>query len=265
MSNKFKLGNPIKVADAVLLSNDNIKASKEKCYEYIISAWVKNETEKIKEQIPSYHFSDVKIIWIKKLKHTCLIVNYSKVRARKDEHNRERGLQRLEKQIKAGKITKSNINNKGYNKYLNLKGDVIIEIDYDKSNSDKSWYGIKGYFSNTKIEDKQVVENYKYLWNIEKAFRMSKTDILIRPIYHRLRGWIESHICIPFSSYFIYKELERVLYESKSSLSLKKVSALTHNMYQITYTLPDSKQTKTRLLNMDHEKAELYSLINENF
>ena len=265
MSKKFKLGKPVVVADSGLLSNDNIKALKEKGYEYIIGARVKNESEKIKEQILSHNFSDGKIIRIKKSINTRLIVNYSTVRARKDEHNRERGLQRLEKQIKAGKLTKSNINNKGYNKYLKLKGDVIIEIDYDKFNSDKSWDGIKGYVTNTKLKDKQVVENYKYLWHIEKAFRMSKTDLRIRPIYHRLRERIESHICISFTAYCIYKELERVLYESKSSLSLKKASELTHNMYQITYTLPDSKHTKTRLLNMDHEQAELYKLINENF
>ena len=52
----------------------------------------------------------------------------------KDEHNRIRGLQRLEKRVKAGKLTKSNINNKGYNKYLRLQGDVTIEIDYEKFN-----------------------------------------------------------------------------------------------------------------------------------
>ena len=115
------------------------------------------------------------------------------------------------------------------------------------------------------IENKQVVENYKNLWHIEKAFRMSKTDLRIRPIYHRLRERIEAHICIAFTAYCIYKELERVLYEAKSSLSLKKASELTHNMYQITYTLPDSKHTKTKLLNMDHEQTELYELINENF
>ena len=57
-----------------------------------------------------------------------LIVSYANNRAAKDEHNRKRGLQRLEKQIKKGKFTKSNINNKGYNKYLKMKGDVMIEI-----------------------------------------------------------------------------------------------------------------------------------------
>jgi transposase len=59
--------------------------------------------------------------------------------------------------------------------------------------NDKSWDGLKGYVTNTKL-DNEVMENYKNLWHIEKAFRMSKTDLRIRPIYHRLRNRIEAHI-----------------------------------------------------------------------
>ena len=91
MSKKFKLGNPIVVADSGLLSKDNIKALKKKGYEYIIGARVKNESNKIKEQILSHNFSDGEIIQIKKSKNIRLIVNYSIARAKKDEHNRERG------------------------------------------------------------------------------------------------------------------------------------------------------------------------------
>ena len=162
-------------------------------------------------------------------------------------------------------MTKSSINNKGYNKYLRLNGDVVIEIDYDKYNHDQVWDGLKGYVTNTKLTDNEVMENYKNLWHIEKAFRMSKTDLRIRPIYHRLRNRIEAHICISFTAYCIYKELERVLYEEKSFLSLKKAAEITHNMYQVTYTLPESKQTKSRLLNMDREQAELYRIAWKNF
>ena len=94
---------------------------------------------------------------------------------------------------------------------------------------------------------------------------MSKTDLRIRPIYHRLRHRIEAHICIAFTAYCIYKELERVLKLEASRLSLKKAAEVTHNMYQITYTLPESKHTKSRLLQMDEEQSELYEIINKHF
>jgi transposase len=265
ISKKFNLNKPIIIADARLLSNDNIKALESNGYEYILGTRIKNETEGLKSQILSTIFADGTTKSYSKSKTTRLIVSYSDSRAVKDAYNRKRGLTRLENKVKRGRLTKANINNKGYNKYLKLTGNLVIEIDYAKYNNDKVWDGLKGYVTNTKLSDNEVIENYKNLWQIEKAFRMSKTDLRIRPIYHRLRNRIEAHICISFTAYCIYKELERVLYAEKSSLSLKKAAELTHNMYQITYTLPVSKHTKSRLLNMDEEQAELYQIIKKNF
>jgi transposase len=265
ISKKFGLTKPIVVADAGLLSNDNITALEANNYQYILGARLKNETEKIKTEILKTQFIEGTTRSLNKSANTRIIVNYSAARATKDAYNRKRGLNRLEKQVKSGRLTKSSINNKGYNKYLKLNGDVIIEIDYEKYNHDHVWDGLKGYVTNTKLTDNEVMGNYKNLWHIEKAFRMSKTDLRIRPIYHRLRRRIEAHICISFTAYCIYKELERVLYEEKSTLSLKKAAEITHNMYQITYTLPESKHTKTRLLNMDEQQAELYRIACKNF
>lgn len=265
ISQRFDLNKPLVIADSGLLSNENIKALESNGYEYILGARLKNESEAIKSKILSGNFADGTTIGFSKNKATRLIVNYSANRAAKDAYNRKRGLTRLEKQVKRRRLTKANINNRGYNKYLKLTGDITIEIDYDKFNNDQVWDGLKGYITNTKISDNEVVENYKNLWHIEKAFRMSKTDLRIRPIYHRLQDRIEAHICIAFTAYCIYKELERVLYSEKSSLSLKRAAELTHNMYQITYTLPYSKHVKSKLLNMDEEQTELKKIINKNF
>jgi len=261
---RFKLGKPVVVADAGLLSTNNLKALEEEGYQYILGARIKNESEPIKQKIQSEEWSDGKIVRLTKPDNTRLIVSYSLKRAGKDEHNRQRGLKRLEKQIKRGKLTKSNINNRGYNKYLKLMGELHIEIDYEKFKADRAWDGLKGYLTNTRLGNKQIIDNYNNLWHIEKAFRMSKTDLRIRPIYHRLKNRIEAHICIAFTAYCIYKELERILYKEKSGLSLKKAAELTHNMYQITYTLPESKHTKSKLLNMDDQQAELHRIVQKN-
>lgn len=265
ISKKFNLGKPIIVADAGLLSKNNIKALEDKQYEYIIGARLKNETEKIKTQVVQNKYKNGTTISFEKSIDTRIIVNYTDNRAAKDAYNRQRGLNRLEKQIKAGRLTKSSINNKGYNKYLKLTGEISVEIDYEKYSVDQIWDGLKGYITNSKLDDETVIENYKNLWHIEKAFRMSKTDLRIRPVYHRLRKRIEAHICIAFTAYCIYKELERVLYAEKSSLSLKKAAEQTHNMYNITYTLPDSKYTKTKLLKMNEKQQELHNIIRKNF
>ena len=94
---------------------------------------------------------------------------------------------------------------------------------------------------------------------------MSKTDLRIRPIYHRLRHWIEAHICIAFTAYVVYKELERVLNEEKASITLKTASEITQNMYQVTYQLPDSKHIKSTLLKMNEQQRELYQIIQKYF
>lgn len=265
ITKKFKLNKPIIVADCGLLNKENIDSLELEGYEYIIGSRIKNETDKIKEKILNNHFEDGQAIRIKKRGKIKLIVSYSEKRAKRDEYNRKRGLKRLEKQINAGKLTKANINNRGYNKYLKMDGKISISIDYKKFEKDKQWDGLKGYITNTNLHNKQIIENYKNIWYIERAFRMSKTDLRIRPIYHRIRDRIEAHICISFTAYTIYKELESILYKEKSKISVKKAAELTQNMYQITFTLPESKHTKSRLLKMDDEQAELYQIIMKNY
>ena len=44
-------------------------------------------------------------------------------------------------------------------------------------------------------------------YDVEKAFRISKTDLKIRPIYHRLENRIKAHILVSFVSYAVYKEI----------------------------------------------------------
>ena len=264
ISAKFNLQKPVVVADSGLLSKDNIEALEQGDYQYIIGARIKNESKLVKEKILETKLKDRQIKRIKKSESSRIIISYSDKRAKKDAHNREQGLKRLEKRISSGKLTKSNINNRGYNKYLKLQGEIAIEIDYEKYKKDSEWDGLKGYITNSKLSNKQIIENYSHLWHIEKAFRMSKTDLRIRPIYHRLHNRIEAHICISFTAYTVYKELERILYKEKSNLSLEKSKELTHNMYEITYTLPESKHTKSKLLKMDDEQAELFQIVMKN-
>ena len=87
----------------------------------------KNESQSIKNKILSLPLKngESRIVDKDNLK---LIITYSDSRAKKDKYNRERGLAKLEKRIKSGKLTKSNINNRGYNKYLKLDGETKSRI-----------------------------------------------------------------------------------------------------------------------------------------
>lgn len=262
---RFGLHKPIVVADAGLLSKDNLGSLTEQGYKYIIGARVRNTAKHIQKRILDHTWADGQCRNIIKSPAERLVVSYSETRARKDIHNRKRGLQRLEKKVKSGKLSKSSINNRGYNKYLKLTGKVQVEIDYEKFDQDSKWDGIKGYMTNTRLPSGQVIDHYNQLWQIEKAFRISKTDLRIRPVYHRLRHRIEAHICIAFAAYTIYKELERVLYAEKAPFSVKRATELTHNMYQLNILLPESRHTKKVLLQMDDEQARLHRIILKYF
>jgi len=261
MEKQYELTKPIVIADSGLLSAKNIDSLVEHGYEYILGARPRSESAGIRERILGLNLSYDQIAIIHKTENCRLIISKTEKRAKKDAHNRKRGLLRLEQRVASGKLTKSNINNKGYNKYLKLEGDISISIDRQKYESDALWDGIKGYLTNTNLPEKEVIENYRNLWYIERAFRMNKTDLEIRPIYHRLKNRIEAHICICFTAYTIMLELERVLKRNKSQLSLSRAQELTFNMYQLVYTLPNTLTLTKQILQMDQEQLELYNLV----
>lgn len=255
---KYNLEKLIVVADAGLMSKNNVELLCKHGYEYILGARIKNETTALQQQILQLRLNNGQSSrLIKKGSHK-LIISYSAQRAGKDAFNRNRGLARLEKSLEKGKLSKKHINNRGYNKYLKLEGNITITIDYQKFKKDAEWDGLKGYLTNTKLSNDQVIKQYGQLWQIEKTFRISKTDLRIRPIYHYARRRIESHICIAFAASLIYKELERQLKERKSKLSPGKVIDTLKTIYALTITTPYSKTKHTRLLvNTEEQKCIL--------
>ena len=113
-----------------------------------------------------------------------LIVGYSDTRAKKDRHNREKGVSRLEKAYRSGNITKENINKRGYNKFLEISDNVKVTINQDKIKEDEQWDGLKGYLTNTGLPAKEVYEQYCGLWSVERAFRITKGTLEMRPMFH---------------------------------------------------------------------------------
>jgi transposase len=257
---KYHLKKPIIVADAGLLSKENILHLTSENYEFILGGRIKNESQKLKKEITSCQFKNGETKFFDKQDQTRLIVAYSDHRAKKDSFNRERGLKRLEIQIRKGRLTKSHINNKGYNKYLCMEGDVSIKIDYEKYKADSRWDGLKGYITNSKLTSDEIIENYKHLWQIEKAFRVAKTDLQIRPIYHRLPKRIEAHICLNFVAYKVYKELDRLLKIKKAKMSPEKAIEIASFIFTITVCLPESKNKVTRVFLKTEEQKHLAKL-----
>jgi transposase len=54
-----------------------------------------------------------------------------------------------------------------------------------------------------------VLGAYHQLWQVEKSFRMSKTDLRARPIYHHKRESIEAHLTIVFAALAVSRFIEQ--------------------------------------------------------
>jgi len=257
---KYKLQNLVVVADAGLLSNKNIESLQKNGYQYILGARIKNESKVIAKQIQSLQLENGASATIQKDNNTKLIISYSLARAKKDNANRERGIAKLEKQIKTGSLTKAQINNKGYNKFLKMDGEIKIVVDKTKISTDKKWDGLKGFITNTSLSKEAVIENYVQLWQIENAFRVSKTDLKILPIYHYVQRRIEAHICLAFVAYKVYKELERQIIEKQSKISPEKAIEIAKTIYSIKAIKPNSKETFEKTLLLNDEQRNLINM-----
>jgi transposase len=256
---KYNLGQLVIIADSGLLSKTNIDELQTKGYEFVLGARIKNETAEIKKKILALSLENGQSEIIKK-GDLRLIITYSDDRAKKDRYNQDKGIRKLEKQIQRGRLTKASINNRGYNKFLKLEGHINVSLDFEKLKQESRWDGLKGYLTNAKLNKNKIIENYQHLWQIEKAFRIAKSDLKIRPIYHRLPRRIEAHICVSFAAYKIYKELERLLAEKKAAISPSKAIEIAENIIEVSLTLPQTGQVRRKILLLTEEQKYLNSI-----
>ena len=94
--------------------------------------------------------------------------------------------------------------------------------------------GIKGYLTNTNLPDYTVIERYRELWKIEHSFRVAKSDLKARPIFHRLDEAIKAHLVVVFAGLAISKYIEL-----KSGLSIKRALKLSRKL--LTHKVINSK------------------------
>ena len=255
---KFDLQEFVIVADSGLMNKDNIAELEKNGYQYIIGARIKNENKTIINWILSQEKADSHFCEYRKSEQSRLILGYSSSRAKKDAHNREKGIKRLEKEYKSGKITKDKVNKRGYNKFLEVSDNIEVKINYQKIKEDEKWDGLKGYITNAKLSADTVCKQYSELWQIERVFRVTKGVLELPPMFHFTQKRIEAYVCICFVAYKCYKELERILKISGIKLSVDKVLNIAKTITTVKVKLRESKEAllKTMLLTDKHKAIE---------
>jgi len=100
-----------------------------------------------------------------------------------------------------------------------------------------------------------VLGAYHQLWQIEKSFRMSKTDLRARPIYHHQRDSIEAHLTIVFAALAVTR-----LVEDRTGWSIKRF-VRTVRRYR-TVQIRAGQQTLTAEDPLPADLRDALSLIN---
>jgi transposase len=104
-------------------------------------------------------------------------------------------------------------------KFTQSKGEQIILNDalIEKT---KKILGIKGYYTNldeSKVNNETIMKHYHELYRVEQAFRISKSDLQTRPIFHYKEEPIKLHILICFMALVVSKHIEL-----KTEISIRK-------------------------------------------
>lgn len=255
---RFGIDDFVVVADSGFMIKRNVELLRSGNYNFIIGARVRKYSDKVKDWILSLPHEDGLFHEYRLDNGDRLIVTYSSKRASKDSYNRTKGVERLKKAYASGRITKDKINKRGYSKFLQIENDVAVSINEDKIKEDEKWDGMKGYVTNTGLTSEEVVAQYKGLWVVERAFRISKGTIETRPIFHFTEKRIEAHVCLCFVAYKVYKELERIVHNLKMDMSADTVLKIAKTITTIKLRLPinDTIITKTMLLTPEHKSLK---------
>jgi hypothetical protein len=94
------------------------------------------------------------------------------------------------------------------NRYVRLTG-ATKTVNRALEARNRALAGIKGYITNLPNPDpEQVIGAYGRLLQVEKSFRMSKSDLAARPIFHHTRESIEAHLTIVFAALAVSRHIE---------------------------------------------------------
>lgn len=201
------------VADAGMISAANIQALKESGLSYIVGARTGNLPETAIDQINSLlGREDGKTARVE-TKLGTLICSFSSNRYNKDKRE-------MEKQIRKAEILLDDPSGMKRAKFVKNKSNRNFELNRTLIEKTKKLLGIKGYYTDLRdeIDNQTIIAQYHNLWHVEQAFRIAKSDLEARPIYHFKEETIKAHLLICFMALAVCKYME-----IKTSQSLKSV------------------------------------------
>jgi transposase len=224
------------VADAAMISSENVKQLRANDINYIVGARLGNIPATLLETIDkSVNREDGRSIRIK-TDNGYLICSYSAVRYRKDLYEMNKQIERAKQLVEQPSKTKKLKFTQTKNQKIALHEELIQKT--------QKLLGIKGYYTNLEesiADNKTVIERYHELYRIEQAFRITKSDLHTRPIFHYKEQPIKLHILICFIALVIAKHIElktgvsirRFLDESKKIVDGQILNHITNKIANV--------------------------------
>lgn len=249
LAKRFAIQRIIIVADKGLNTTANLHAIRQAGYHYIVSKSLRQGvTRQFQQQVldpTGYHKQydkeqkDQLILKYKRLKYSftykdttpnCtyndfVLASWSAKRASKNHRDRTRQIQKATQLIADNKTS---INNKrGAKRYMETKGQKqVTGIDQQKIKEDQKWDGYYAIqYSDPTLKPAEIMKQYHQLWRIEESFRVLKSTMKTRPIFHWTPKRIEGHFMLCFIAFLLERRLEITLKNKGLSLSPDKIKA----------------------------------------
>lgn len=213
----YEINNLTVVADAAMLNQGNIKDITGNGFNYIIGSRQHKMPFAIEEYLKMHENPTDLDIMESSLNKSDFkqraIYQYSLKRAKLDLKNIEKQVEKAQKIITGARGLKKN-------KFVKLELDSK-ELDLKGIEKAKALAGFKGYITNLNLPAQEIIDRYHDLWHVEASFRMSKSDLKARPIFHRKEESIEAHLTIVMTSMAVAKSMEE-----KSKMAIRKIVKL---------------------------------------
>ena len=152
-----------------------------------------------------------------------LLVTYSRERAEKDREDR---LRLIDKGLKllSNPSTINGSLKRGGRKYLKETNKMKWELDRDAISKDEMF---DGYYaievSRTDMDVEDILSAYHNLWKIEEPFRIMKSTLEVRPVFHWTEKRIKGHFVVCFLSFLLERTLELMLKENNINASPERI------------------------------------------
>lgn len=210
------------VADSAMFSKLNLDKLKDCGISYIVGARLLNQKKEILNRIENL----VLKIHGRSIRIDDLIVEYSDTRFVKDKREMDKQIEKAKQyeNTKTSKITKLKFLKNDKTKYF---------VDQELVDRNKKLLGLKGYVTNLELPNTEIINYYHNLFKVEHAFRISKSDLEMRPIYHHKENSIKNHIlmCFVCLSISVYLEIRNGRSIKSIVTLLKSVTdAKIHNL-----------------------------------